>query len=68
MHGSGAPSMMASNNDATVRVFDCQTFAVTNRHHYPWPVNVRNPPTHIPEQHKQCAYIEVCLWVNSTRQ
>ncbi|CAK9192111.1 unnamed protein product [Sphagnum troendelagicum] len=36
---SGAIHLMSSNNDAVVRVFDCNTFSVLGCFQYDWPVN-----------------------------
>jgi hypothetical protein len=42
---SGAIHLMSSNNDAVVRVFDCNTFSVLGCFQYDWPVNVGWTPT-----------------------
>jgi hypothetical protein len=42
---SGAIHLMSSNNDAVVRVFDCNTFSVLGCFQYGWPVNVGWTPT-----------------------
>eukprot|EP00475_Leptophrys_vorax_P010252 TRINITY_DN16907_c0_g1_i3.p1 TRINITY_DN16907_c0_g1~~TRINITY_DN16907_c0_g1_i3.p1 ORF type:complete len:588 (+),score=-9.10 TRINITY_DN16907_c0_g1_i3:222-1985(+) len=36
---SGAPRLLASNNDCALREIDVGTFAVLARHSFPWPVN-----------------------------
>eukprot|EP00246_Nothoceros_aenigmaticus_P004352 TRINITY_DN15868_c0_g1_i2.p2 TRINITY_DN15868_c0_g1~~TRINITY_DN15868_c0_g1_i2.p2 ORF type:complete len:209 (-),score=37.76 TRINITY_DN15868_c0_g1_i2:260-886(-) len=36
---SGVMRLMTSNNDSVVRVFDCESFAVLGRFHFPWAVN-----------------------------
>ncbi|KAL3685555.1 hypothetical protein R1sor_003577 [Riccia sorocarpa] len=36
---SGATRLMSSNNDAVVRVFDCENFAVLSKFDFNWPVN-----------------------------
>ncbi|KAK8552220.1 hypothetical protein V6N12_040830 [Hibiscus sabdariffa] len=36
---SGAVRVMAANNDAQIRIFDAETFAIVNRYSFDWSVN-----------------------------